>query len=248
MANFEYASTNTGMLLLEVRDTGIGIPDSQKEIIFEAFRQQSGQSNRKYEGTGLGLAITKKLVEKMDGHIEVHSEQGTGSVFQVTIDKVGFDNRKLPEKEINSLLAVNVRFKDSLVLIIDDVKANADAFIALADSPDIKFLRAESGEIALEILNHHKPDLIIMDIRMPGMDGFMATKAIRAMPHLANIPVIAYTASVFEMEKLNNHELFQGAIIKPVNKTQVIGELTRFLPYKTIKGQEYSIQEQEATV
>ncbi|NJK84626.1 MAG: response regulator [Bacteroidales bacterium] len=90
----------------------------------------------------------------------------------------------------------------SEVLIVEDIKINIESIQEMLSSPEIKFVEAENGEIAIEILNYHKPDVILMDLRMPVMDGVTATRNIRAHPDLKDIPVVAFTASVYEFERV----------------------------------------------
>jgi PAS domain S-box-containing protein len=218
-----------GKLSIVVEDSGIGIPISQQELIFDAFRQQAGQSNRKYEGTGLGLSITKKLVQKMNGTIELNSSPGKGSKFSVTIDHVEYLNiapaPKVTEPEFT------ITFKPSLILVVDDVKSNIKAIESLLDNPDISILEAENGEIALEILNYHTPDAILMDLRMLGMDGYEVSRNIRNNPKFQKTPIIAVTASVFDSKKIKETLLFDSIIFKPVNKTTLVNELKKYLLY-----------------
>jgi PAS domain S-box-containing protein len=228
---FEKTSNHLGKLLLEVEDTGIGIPESQQQLIFEAFRQQSGQSNRKYEGTGLGLAITKKLVEKMKGEITLQSTPCKGSVFLISISNLHINPASKTTNKKAEELNLKTVFSPSTILIVDDIKNNIRAIENLMDSPEITYIEADNAEIALEILNHHKPDLILMDMRMPGIDGFSATKMIKSNENTKDIPVIAFTASVFESERLNDKSLFSGTLFKPVSKRTLIEELKKHLPY-----------------
>jgi PAS domain S-box-containing protein len=231
---FDSYTANSGKLILEVKDTGIGIPESQQEIIFEAFRQQSGQSNRKYGGTGLGLAITKRLVEKMNGHIELESLQDKGSIFTVVIDNVKVETSHRLTEEPVSENEKKVVFNTATIMIVDDVKINIKAIENLIDSSNITFIEADNGEMALEILNHHLPDIILMDLRMPVMDGFEVSHIIRNQQYTKHIPIIAYTASVFEQKLTNNDFDFDGILFKPVSRKNLEEELKKYLSFRVI--------------
>lgn len=230
---FEQVDECQGNLIVEVEDSGIGIEVSQQDKIFEAFLQQDGQNTRKYGGTGLGLAISKKLVQKMNGEIKLESIPGQGSKFSVVINNVAYTQKTLPLLNVN-ILNINLKFKKSVILVVDDVNSNIQAVKSLLDNENLDILGAENGEIALEILNHQIPHLILMDIRMEGMDGYEVTRIIRKTPRLENIPVIALTASVFDSKKIEECQLFNGFLFKPVKKQDLIGELQKYLLHDLI--------------
>jgi signal transduction histidine kinase/FixJ family two-component response regulator len=229
--SFNLQSEEDGDLKIEVKDTGIGIPESQQKVIFEAFGQQSGQSNRTYGGVGLGLAISKRLVEKMNGTISVSSKAGEGSVFTViipgvAISKIEFHkNDKVDEN-------LNISFEKASVLIVDDVSSNIEMVETMLSSTGLDVSSAENGEIALEILDHITPDIILMDIRMPGLDGFEVAGRIKSDASLKHIPILAFTASVFSTEKIVSSGNFDGVLLKPVNQSQLFNQLARFLKHR----------------
>jgi PAS domain S-box-containing protein len=234
-----FFESNQGINNLEiaVEDTGIGIPESQQELIFEAFRQQSGQSNRKYEGTGLGLAITKKLVEKMNGDIVLKSSPGNGSIFTVKIPNIEIVKNKSNssnEIEENEYL---IDFEPATILIVDDIRINMIAIEKLLEDSKIQFMEAENSEIAIEILNHHTPDLILMDIRLGDANGVELSKYIKSIEKNIKIPIVAFTASVYETDKIKNNPVFSGILVKPVTHNVLINELKRHLKYNRINGE-----------
>lgn len=233
--SFVFQTEISGTLIIEVEDTGIGIPESQQEYIFEAFGQQSGQSNRIYGGVGLGLAISRRLVEKMSGTITVSSKEKQGSVFKVEIPRVDISSLEFRKKDnINDNR--NIVFEKANVLIIDDISSNIEMIETLLSTTALEVSSAESGEIALEILNHITPDLILIDIRMPGMDGYELAEKIRSDPSLSHIPLIAFTASVFSREMIDNSGFFDGVLLKPVSQSEVFALFSRFLKYKIGKN------------
>jgi CheY-like chemotaxis protein len=123
------------------------------------------------------------------------------------------------------------------MMIIDDVKSNIEAIEELARAPGISFLEAQSGEIALEILNHSKPDIIILDLRMPGMDGFEVASKIRKNEILTKTPVVAFTASAFEDDKvrIDDSGLFDAIIFKPVSKSKLDAVIRQFVSFEIIE-------------
>jgi PAS domain S-box-containing protein len=230
--SFTYTHELSGSMQLEVEDTGIGIPDDQQQIIFEAFRQQAGQSNREYGGSGLGLAISKRLVENMKGTISVSSTLGKGSTFKVFFPKIDISNTDTPKKEAFEEIQ-NISFEKASLLIVDDVVSNIEAVENLLSSSGLTISSAENGEIALEILKHIEPDLILLDMRMPGIDGYEVARRIKADQKTKHIPIIAFTASVFSSAKIENTSNFDGFLYKPVNRTELFNQLKRFLKFET---------------
>jgi len=229
-ASFTKTNESIGEMQFEVEDSGIGIPETQQELIFESFRQQSGQSNRQYGGIGLGLAISKRLVEKMNGTISVSSIEGKGSTFKVFFPAVEISNRGAKRKDVYDEVP-NITFDPVSILVIDDVASNIETIESLLSNSGLTISSAENGEMALEILNHSIPELIILDIRMPGMDGYEVAKHIRKNKKTKHVPVIAYTASVFGTEKNIEFSNFDGVIFKPVNRFELYEQLKRFLKY-----------------
>lgn len=218
-------------LTIEVKDTGIGIPEAQQEHIFESFTQQSGQSTRKYGGTGLGLAITKKIVEKFNGSVTVESSVGKGSVFTVYIPDIEII-REDPEalNEVDPEIG-NLVFEPARVMIVDDVEYNISLLKNLTAQEDFEYITASSGEKALEILKYEIPDIIFMDLRMTGITGYQTTEILKKNPKFNHIPIIAFTASAMTTSLPAIKALFDGYLRKPVNKKQVYFFLKKHLDY-----------------
>lgn len=232
-ADYAIITLGTGTLKIEVEDTGIGIPESQQELIFEAFRQQSGQSNRVYGGIGLGLAISRRLVEKMDGVITVSSKEDSGSLFRVVLPDIETVSSGIYKKESQIEFPL-VAFEKANILVIDDVQSNIEALEHLLSGEELTISSAVNGEIALEMLKHFRPDLILLDIKMPGLDGYSVARLIKSNPKLADIPVIAFTASVFSIEKIENSGDFDDHLMKPVNKAGLMSILSKFLKHTQV--------------
>jgi PAS domain S-box-containing protein len=223
-----------GSLTIQVEDTGIGIDPNQIDSIFEPFYQQSGQSNRKYGGTGLGLPISQRLIRKMNGQITVRSEVGKGSTFSVSLPHIGIAQNK-PAVRQHTFNQSGYSFNKALVMIIDDVPSNTEILDFQLAAAGLDTMTAGSGPQALTLLNTHNPDLILVDILMPGMDGRELAAAIRQIKRFKNTPLIACTALVNESEKLVNTGLFDGLLLKPVSKQDLYDMLGRFLKYSRNK-------------
>ena len=216
-------------LVLEISDTGIGIPKAQQEHIFGAFSQVAGQSTRKFGGTGLGLTITKRLAEMMGGVITVESEPGQGSTFRFEFPNVAVT--ELAEAEAIATGGEDdfTQFVPATILVADDVALNRALLTGYFEGTGHKVVLAMNGLEALEQAEKHRPDLILMDMRMPELDGHEATRRLKANPALQHIPVIAVTASSFREEEARARGICDGFIRKPFNRTGLIGELKRFL-------------------
>ncbi len=219
-------------LVFDIEDTGIGIPKGQQELIFESFRQQDGQKARKYGGTGLGLAITERLIKMMNGTISVQSEVNQGTTFRI----VFFDVEVVRESDITwdspEAEDIHVEFEQAEIMVVDDIDYNRELVKGYLEATDFTIIEANSGEFALDLLGTEKPDLILMDIRMPGKTGYEVTETIKKSDELKHIPVIALTASVMKEEEKQIVRLFDGYLRKPLSKKQLISELKRFLPHR----------------
>ncbi len=222
-----------------VEDTGIGIPKDQQKIIFEQFIQTEGQSTRKFGGTGLGLSITKRLVELMNGEISLESEVGKGSKFVVKFKDVSVSSiltEEYAQIETEEDLQ-NITFENPVILIVEDIESNRTLLKDYLTPFNIKILEADNGEEALMITEQYKPDLILMDIQMPIMDGYEAAKILREREETADIKIIAITAYSLKEEINKIRKNFDGFLRKPVSRRSLVNEIKKFLPYK-IKKQE----------
>jgi PAS domain S-box-containing protein len=222
-------------LVIEISDTGIGIPKEFIKDIFESFIQVKSRLNQ--GGTGLGLAITQRLVQLMKGTIKVKSELGEGSTFIIFIPDLPFLRSYEGIKSNVELNPDDIIFEDATILVVDDVDENRKFIKDALREREFSLLEAANGVSALEIMDKNMPDLVISDIRMPGMNGFELLTKIKSDPKLKHIPVIAYSASVMKEQKVKifNSE-FADLLIKPVRISELFQALMNSLPYKlTVK-------------
>ena len=223
-------------LIIEVRDTGIGISKEMQKEVFNPFVQGQGKNVKKYGGTGLGLAITQRLVQLMNGTIDVDSQLNRGSSFKIKIPGVSYLRDFEKRSEEIQLDPASIIFEKATIIIADDVEHNRKYLKDALSKTNIKIVEAEDGQQALLLAKRIVPDLIITDIRMPVIDGFELLKEIKSNDSLKHIPVIAYSASVMkaQRDRIQKSE-FTGLLIKPVQVTELYLELMNNLKYKSIK-------------
>lgn len=216
-------------LVLQVADTGMGIPGENLEKIFRVFEQQEGQDVRKYGGTGLGLAICKKLVDMMNGEIAVTSTVGEGSVFSVTLHDVDVSSVGIRDKD--AAPQGHLVFEPATMMVVDDVPDNRTLVKAAFAGTAVTVIEAAHGQDAIDQLQSTPVDLLLMDLRMPVMNGYEAVREIRRSQAFGRLPIVALTASVMG-DDLDNIEKFgfDGYIQKPVEKQQLLRILADFLP------------------
>ena len=225
-----------GLLELEFKvcDTGIGISADRLERLFKAFSQVDSSTTRKYGGTGLGLAICEKLVQLMKGQIRVESKPGQGSAFSFTIQTQRGTKILLPYTDYN--LSDQ---KDKRILVVDDNQTNQTILKDQLEHWDLKPSMAGSGEAALDILKNSSFDLVLTDMKMPGMDGVSLAQNIRQYyPH---IPIILLSSIGDEINK--NSHLFNSILIKPIKQHVLCKQILSSLQQSISPLEEASIQE-----
>jgi polar amino acid transport system substrate-binding protein/two-component system sensor histidine kinase EvgS len=217
-----------------VEDSGIGIPQDQVEHIFDEFQQTQGQDNRKFGGTGLGLSISKRLITMMTGSISVESQLGEGTTFCISLYNIDIPSviqskqlNEEPLKDINEFV-----FEPATILVADDIDDNRDLIVKIFEQTELNVVVAADGVEAIAQLKKYQPELILMDIRMPNMDGYEAAKEIKK---ISDIPIIALTASVMQDEFQHiKRENFDGYLRKPVLRYELFLELSRFLKHHSV--------------
>ena len=220
-------------MIFEVKDTGIGIPEEQRESIFGAFEQQKDQIHAKFGGTGLGLSISKRLVELMGGEIYVTSEVGKGSTFHVNIKNVTVASvSDLRTLEAPAIDVDAVIFDRATILITDDIEVNRNLVKGYLEQYDFNLLEAENGEEAIKVCKEQRPDMVLMDMKMPVMDGFEATQKIKQDDEIKDIPVVALTASAMKQSEDEIKGMCDGYLRKPVSKLELVAELTLWLSHQ----------------
>lgn len=219
-------------LAIAVKDTGIGISEEEQKTVFDSFHQVHSDDARKFGGTGLGLAISRKFSEILNGEITLKSEVGRGSTFKIILRDVEISDLPLGEEQENHFRLGDIFFENGKVLVADDVASNRDLLRELLKSAGLNVLIAENGKEAISLASDYQPDLILMDIRMPVMDGKDATSRLKTDPVTASIPIIALTASTSTTEKDEVMKYgFAGFLSKPVRVDQLFFELAQYLEH-----------------
>jgi PAS domain S-box-containing protein len=222
--------TDDKKLLFFVRDTGIGIPEDKRKLVFDRFRQLEEADTRSYGGTGLGLTISQNLVRMLNGEIQVDSKPGEGSTFYfalplpiLEIDK----QSELIQKE--DLFDYRNIWKDKIFLVAEDDKYNFRIIEELLRITNVKIFHAWNGKEVLEELRRNKKiDLILMDIRMPVMNGLTAAREIRKT--FPRITIIAQTAYANEEDKhLCIAAGYNDYVSKPIDKNQLLNTIRKYL-------------------
>jgi two-component system sensor histidine kinase EvgS len=222
-------------LRIEVEDQGIGIPEADHEHIFEAFEQQKNQDRNQFSGTGLGLAISRRLIEHMGGRISVTSEVGEGACFIIELSKVNTSAESIDHTALrtNKPDASHYRFEPAVILVVDDNHHNRALIAEYFANSAITSVHAENGLDGLNSVKKHTVDLVLMDIRMPVMDGYEAAREIKALQ--PDLPIIALTASVLKDDHDRIEEgSFDGFLPKPVIKVRLFESVGAFLPHRLI--------------
>ncbi|MDI1354179.1 MAG: ATP-binding protein [bacterium] len=216
-----------------VSDTGIGIPTEKLSTIFESFTQSSSDTARRFGGTGLGLSIVKRLVELMNGTVAVQSKLDEGSVFTITLPLQKTSATAISSEMTSKVNTTEIQSLGKLtILLVEDIPINQ--FLAQTILHDFGFTTdtAENGKIAIELLQKNDYDIVLMDLMMPEMNGFEATRFIRTQMTgpKSKIPIIALTADVTKADldkctKVGMNEY----VSKPINETDLLNKISSLI-------------------
>ncbi len=244
--NFRVSYQN-GQLNFQIVDTGIGISNEDIVKIFQPF-QQAGDKNYRPEGTGLGLSITQRLVDLMQGTLEVKSVLGKGSTFSVIlpVEEVAHVARSIPSE---TLVVTGYTGERKRIMVVDDRSENRSVVEHLLTPLGFEIVEAEHGRICLENLPQQRPHLIIMDLVMPVMDGFETIRQIRKYNEFKDLPVITSSASILDYNQQQSIEAgFNAFISKPIHADELLNALQKLLNLEWICEQDVEEMPEETTI
>ena len=237
------AGDATPRLAIDIADTGIGIPADKLDAIFEPFVQAEASTTRQFGGTGLGLAISRRFARALGGDVTVSSTPGLGSTFHVLLDAGALDGIDWLAPQALSAVrrpqatggATHWQFDAGRVLVVDDGAENRELVRLVLESAGLTVLEACDGAVALDMVEREAPDLVLMDVNMPVMDGYTATRLLRERG--CTLPVLALTANAM---KGFEHQIeaagFTGYLTKPVDIDALLTELAGHLGGRQVAG------------
>ncbi|UQA56772.1 protein kinase domain-containing protein [Polyangium aurulentum] len=226
------------VLRFRVEDTGPGIPPEHLSRIFDPF-EQLGDHKSKSAGTGLGLAISKWIVEEMGGSIEVESEPGRGSAFTVTLAFAEGPASVSAEAALGWDTILGYRGDRRTILVVDDNPRNRALMSDLLVPVGFDVVEAEDGAAALRLAKERKPALVVMDLVMPGMDGYEATRRMRQMPELGDVVILVSSANVNGADRQEGPRAgWNDSLHKPVQARALFEKLERYLGLEWIRAEQ----------
>ncbi|PIG93069.1 response regulator [Gloeocapsopsis sp. IPPAS B-1203] len=228
-----YTKDNQGWIRFQVKDTGIGLTLEQQQKIFQAFTQADASTTRKYGGTGLGLAITKRFCQLMEGDISVSSTPSEGSTFIIELPT------KIPESFSDAAtekiaIAESSSCQLTTILVIDDDQTIKDLIQRYLNKEGFQTIAASSGATGLSLAKEIRPDAIILDVMMPGMDGWTVLASLKADPQVANIPVIMTT--IVDDKNLGYSLGASDYLLKPVDRERLMAMLHKYHAAQSFKA------------
>ena len=218
------------LLTIAIEDTGIGIAAEQQQQIFEAFVQSEASISRKYGGTGLGLTITQRLTQLLGGIIEIKSQLGKGSTFTLSFSQVSLADAEGLEGESAEIDENLNQFQAAAILVVDDVQSNLELIEEYFDETHHQLLLTQDGEVAIELAQTHHPDLILLDLWMPNLNGQDVANHLKQQEFTQNIPILILTASIRPEDTELLNPLCQGFLRKPTSQAQLVEALKPILP------------------
>jgi PAS domain S-box-containing protein len=238
----EKSEENKIYLTIDVSDTGIGIPEDKLPYIFDSFVQANNDTSRKYGGTGLGLTIAKQIVELQGGTIDVQSTLGKGTVFSFHLSYATANSETVLQKKIPDEIVIDQKLNHVKILLAEDNYLNHLLLESIMAEWGVEMSIAQNGKKVIEMLEKDQYDLILMDVHMPEMDGYEATRFIRnnLSPPLSQIPIIAITANASEEDKTKCLEAGMNDFVpKPFRTEELFQKISLYTTLKKETGKPF---------
>lgn len=225
-------------IIFRIEDSGVGISEMKIKDIFNPFANSNESQKGKQDGVGLGLAISKRLLDVMDGELYVKSEIGVGSLFEVRLKgiKSVVQTSQITSQNLNDYK--DIKQLSGTILVADDVESNRKLVVESLLDSNIKVFEAENGEQVLELSRTYLPDLILLDLKMPILDGFKTVQILKSESKLKHIPVIAISASTSHAKDISKYG-FAAYILKPIKIDELHRLIKNFLNITYFEEQEY---------
>ena len=224
---------NSIKILFAVKDTGIGIPQHKLKTVFERFNQLDEDASRRFGGTGLGLSIAKQLVELQNGRIDISSELNKGTEVRFIIPYKKESQRTYAEVQAQHISKLPPKFSKLNILVVEDNQMNQMLMRHLLSSWNVAFTIAPGGLEAIDALKQTNYDLVLMDIQLPGLDGYATTRKIREELG-SQVPIIAMTAHAMKGEKEKCIRIGMNAYIaKPLHEKDLLELIAQFINHHT---------------
>lgn len=223
-----------GFLRIVVEDNGFGIPKEVQDRVFEPF-DRAGRESGLIEGTGIGLNIVKNLIDLLGGQIDFQSEEGKGSRFWIdlptTKDQLDIESAQLSLADSNSGREnLSVGSSYNILYVEDNIANTVYMQAALKDRENLRLRTAKSAELGLEIARTETIDIVLIDIKLPGMSGYDALIELKADPRTKHIPVVAVTAEAYEHQiEAGKKAGFADYVIKPFTKSEILNTMSKIL-------------------
>jgi CheY-like chemotaxis protein len=209
-----HASQVADELRITVADTGVGIPETDRDRIFESF-QQGGRGASREEGTGLGLTLSRRIVELLGGRMWLESEVGVGSTFGFAVP-VRRHQGSAPDQAPAA--------GGTTIVVIEDDRPSLDLLTAYLSGAAIRVVTARDGQSGLDAVRREQPSAVLLDIRMPGMDGWEVLQTLKEDPHTMSIPVIV--VSIVDERSRGASLGAAGYLVKPVSRDDLLAALS----------------------
>jgi|GEM_PF-4964495 len=214
-----------------VRDSGIGIPLEQQEVIFKAFKQQLGQNTRRYGGTGLGLTISKKLIEAMNGEISLYSVENEFTEFTILFKDLEIINKIKKDKSILINTESEINFDHAQIILIDKDKENYQLIAENFQGTNLNFIEVKNNVVELKEYINDKTAMILLDVNIKDKEGYEILKWLKDKKNFSSIPVVAMSTGIIKPTESG----FDDFLSKPINRLELISMVSKYIRHRNVR-------------